>query len=60
MLSLLQKQRAQVEDELASELMLRYYQKSGQIQYIIHHDPMVQSAMALLSDSTKYQQVFRR
>ena len=58
-LSILQRQRTQVEDELASELMLRYHQKSGQNQYIVHHDPMVQSAMALLGDSAKYHRVFR-
>jgi carboxyl-terminal processing protease len=47
MVARLQPHSAQIELALVSELMLRYHQKSGQIQYIIRHDPLVQEALRM-------------
>ncbi|MCF8294986.1 MAG: S41 family peptidase [Bacteroidales bacterium] len=57
--SLILKESAQVENVLANELMLRFHKKSGQINYKIHHDPLVQEASKVLYDTLTYHQIFR-
>ncbi len=53
----LDKHRGEIEEMLRVEIITRYYNQKGKIQAALRNDPEIESALKILSDKTKYEDI---